>query len=91
MLVQYHQFQNKKQTLLSKINPFALRLARIIFVFGEGLKDPKEIENPMNYIILNLRPYFTMSRLHEFITRIRNCKTMAEERAEYQKEMAVIR
>ena len=32
-----------------------------------------------------------MSRLQEFITRIRNCKTMAEERAEYQKEMAVIR
>lgn len=32
-----------------------------------------------------------MSRLHEFVTRIRNCKTMAEERAEYQKEMAVIR
>lgn len=32
-----------------------------------------------------------MSRLHEFITRIRNTKTQAEERAEYQKEMAVIR
>lgn len=32
-----------------------------------------------------------MSRLQEFITRIRNTKTQAEERAEYQKEMAVIR
>ena len=32
-----------------------------------------------------------MIRLHEFITKIRNCKTIAEERAEYQKEMAAIR
>ena len=32
-----------------------------------------------------------MIRLHEFITKIRNCKTQAEERAEYQKEMAAIR
>lgn len=32
-----------------------------------------------------------MSRLQEFITRIRNTKTQAEERAEYQKEMAAIR
>lgn len=32
-----------------------------------------------------------MLRLHEFITIIRNCKTIAEERAEYQKEMAAIR
>ena len=35
--------------------------------------------------------YFQMIRLHEFITKIRNCKTQAEERAEYQKEMAAIR
>ena len=89
--MEYHQFQNKKQTLLSKENPFCIAIGKNNFVLVEGLKDPKEIENPMNYIILNLRPYFTMSRLHEFITRIRNCKTMAEERAEYQKEMAVIR
>lgn len=32
-----------------------------------------------------------MIRLHEFITKIRNCKTIAEERAEYQKEMSAIR
>jgi hypothetical protein len=32
-----------------------------------------------------------MSRLQEFVTRIRNTKTQAEERAEYQKEMAAIR
>jgi hypothetical protein len=32
-----------------------------------------------------------MIRLSDFITKIRNCKTMAEERAETQKEMAAIR
>lgn len=32
-----------------------------------------------------------MLRLQEFITIIRNTKTIAEERAEYQKEMAAIR
>lgn len=32
-----------------------------------------------------------MLRLHEFITIIRNTKTIAEERAEYQKEMSAIR
>ena len=32
-----------------------------------------------------------MLRLQEFITIIRNTKTIAEERAEYQKELAAIR
>lgn len=32
-----------------------------------------------------------MIRLSDFITKIRNCKTQAEERAETQKEMASIR
>jgi hypothetical protein len=32
-----------------------------------------------------------MLRLQEFITIIRNTKTIAEERAEYQKEMSAIR
>jgi hypothetical protein len=33
----------------------------------------------------------TMMRLSDFITKIRNCKTQAEERAETQKEMSAIR